>query len=111
MIVAEVRLHPRPFTVAVTGAALFALCTVASSGAIRWVIDNVIVPRFEEGAVATSTVLAGVGMVIGIGLLPGGTQPPGQVLGMVVLGAGFVAVAWRLDMLGLAGAIRRRLAA
>ena len=34
-----------------------------------WVIDHVIVPRFDEGSVATSTVLTGVGMIIGIGLL------------------------------------------
>ena len=76
MIAAEVRLHPRPFVIAVSGAAVFALCTVASSGAIRWVIDHVIVPRFEEGSVAATTVLAGVGMVIGIGLL--------RALGVVV---------------------------
>ena len=34
-----------------------------------WVIDHVIVPRFEDGLVATATVLTGVGMIIGIGLL------------------------------------------
>ena len=57
MIAAEVRLHPRPFAIAVSGAAVFALCTVASSVAVRWVIDHVIVPRFEEGSVAAGTVL------------------------------------------------------
>ena len=76
MIAAQVRLHPRPFVIAVTGASVFALCTVASSAAIRWVIDNVIVPRFDEGSVAATTVLAGVGLVIGIGLL--------RALGVVV---------------------------
>ena len=54
-----VRLHPRPFAIAVAGAAVFALCTVASSIAVQWVIDHVIVPRFEEGEVAAGTVLAG----------------------------------------------------
>ena len=67
-------------------------------------------PLADMGGILAAALAAGLA-VIGIGLLPGGTQPPGQVLGMVVLGAGFVAVAWRLDMLGLAGAIRRRLAA
>ncbi len=53
-----------------------------------------------------------VGLVInGIGLLPGGMRPPAQALSVVLLGTAFVAVAWRIDMLGMAGAIRRRLAA
>ena len=62
-------LHPKLFSVSVAGASLFAICTVASSVVIRWVIDNVIVPRFEEGDVATSTVAAGCAMIIGVGLL------------------------------------------
>jgi ATP-binding cassette, subfamily B, bacterial len=69
MIAAEIRLHPRPFALAVAGAAIFALCTVASSVAIQWVTDHVIVPRFEEGDVAAGTVAAGVGMIIVIGLV------------------------------------------
>jgi hypothetical protein len=56
-----VRLQPKLFAIAVSGAAVFALLTVASSFAISWVIDNVVVPRFEDGEVATATVLAGLG--------------------------------------------------
>jgi hypothetical protein len=52
LIVSMVRLHPKPFAIAVSGASVFALCTVASAFAVRWVIDNVILPRFEEGSVA-----------------------------------------------------------
>ncbi len=51
------------------GAAVFALLTVASSFAIGRVIDDVILPRFEDGEVATSTVLPALGLVIGIGVL------------------------------------------
>jgi ATP-binding cassette, subfamily B, bacterial len=69
MIASEVRLHPRPFGIAVAGASVFALCTVASSIAVQWVIDHVIVPRFEEGHVAAGTVAAGVGLIIAIGLV------------------------------------------
>ena len=69
MIRAQVRLHPRPFILAVTGAATFALCTVASARAVEWVIDNVIVPRFDEGDVAAGTVAAGVGIIIAIGVV------------------------------------------
>ena len=35
-----IALHPTLFAASVAGASLFALCTVASSIAIRWVIDN-----------------------------------------------------------------------
>jgi ABC-type multidrug transport system fused ATPase/permease subunit len=62
-------LHPKLFATSVAGASLFAVCTVASSVAIRWVIDNVIVPRFEDGDVATSTVVGGCVLVIVIGVL------------------------------------------
>ena len=62
-------LHPRPFTIAFVGAAVFALGTVASSFAIRKVIDDVILPRFDNGTVPVGTVLGGLGLIIGIGLI------------------------------------------
>ena len=68
-VVELVTVHPRLFSIAVGGAAVFALLTVASSFAIGKVIDEVILPRFEDGTVATSTVLAGLGLVIGIGVV------------------------------------------
>ena len=52
-----VRVHPKPFIIAVSAAGVFALCTVASSVVLRWIIDHVIDPRFRSGHVATSTVL------------------------------------------------------
>ena len=39
---------------------MFALCTVLSSVAVSWVIDNVIQPRFDEGEVARSTLITGI---------------------------------------------------
>ena len=69
LIASMVRLHPRLFAVAVTGAGVFALCTVASSFAVRWVVNRVILPRFEEGEVAVGTVVAGCSLVIGIGVV------------------------------------------
>lgn len=63
-------LHPRPFVLSFSGAAVFALATVASSFAIRWVIDNVILVRFAAGgAVDVRAVVTGVAMIIGIGLV------------------------------------------
>jgi ATP-binding cassette subfamily B protein len=72
MVWAMVSLHPRPFAVAVTGAAIFATCTVLSSVAVRWVTDNVILPRFEEGEVATSTLLGGVAFIGVVGVFRAG---------------------------------------
>jgi ATP-binding cassette, subfamily B, bacterial len=63
-----VTLHPKVFAVAVTGASLFALFTVGASMAVRWVVDHVIEPRFEEGAVALGTLLGGLAIVVGIGV-------------------------------------------
>ena len=51
------------------GAGVFAVCTVLSSVAIRRVVDNVLVPRFEDGRVDLAAVMVSLGLVIGIGLL------------------------------------------
>lgn len=64
-----VRMHPRLFGTAVAGAAVFALLTVASSFAIGWIIDHVILPRFDDGKVAVGTVMAGIALVIVIGVV------------------------------------------
>jgi ABC-type multidrug transport system fused ATPase/permease subunit len=66
---AMVRRQPKTFAIAVAGASVYALCTVASSIVIRWVIDHVIIPRFEEGQVAVATVVAGCSLIIGVGVL------------------------------------------
>ena len=64
-----VMVHPKLFLIAMAGAAVFALLTVASSAAIGRVIDNVILPSFEDGGVSTSTVVGWLGLVIAIGVL------------------------------------------
>ena len=62
-------MHPRLFFTAVSGAAVFALCTVASSRALQWVVDRVILPRFEAGHVAASAVVAGCTAIVVVGLV------------------------------------------
>lgn len=69
LVVSMVRLHPRLFAVAVAGATVFAVCTVASSFAVQWVVDRVILPRFDEGEVAVGTVLTGALLIIVIGVV------------------------------------------
>lgn len=64
-----VKYHPRLFVIAVSGAALFAICTVGSSIGLRWMIDRVILVRFEQGIIDGQALLAGSAIVISIGLL------------------------------------------
>jgi ATP-binding cassette, subfamily B, bacterial len=52
------------FGVAVVGATVFAFGTVASSWVLRWVIDNVIVERFESGSVDASATAAGIAVFV-----------------------------------------------
>lgn len=81
-------LHPREFSLAFFGAAVFALGTVASSFAIRWVIDNVILERFETGEVAAGTVFTGLALIIGIGIV--------RAIGVVFRRAAASAGMWRV---------------
>jgi O-antigen/teichoic acid export membrane protein len=68
------------------------------------------VPLGDLGGIVAAAAAAGL-VIAGIGMLPGGSLAPHQVLRLSLLVAAFLAVAWRIDMLGFAGAIRRRLAA
>lgn len=63
------RHHKRTFFVAVGGAAVFATCTVASAIVVRWMIDDVITPRFEDGHVRTGTVALVLGTLIALGFI------------------------------------------
>ena len=67
-----VKFHPKLFTIAVTGAAVFAICTVGSSIGVRWMVDRVILPRFKEGQLDTTAFVIGACLVIGVGLLRAG---------------------------------------
>ena len=64
-----VKFHPRLFAIAVSGAAVFAICTVGSSIGVRWMVDRVILIRFNEGELDTSAIIIGACLVIGIGLI------------------------------------------
>ncbi len=64
-----VKFHPKLFAIAVTGAAVFAICTVGSSIGVRWMVDRVILIRFNDGEIDTSAIVIGACLVIGIGLI------------------------------------------
>lgn len=63
-----VRHEPTTFAVAVGGAAIYALCTVASSFAVGWTIDNVIIAYFADGSVPSSRFVVAGSLIIGIGV-------------------------------------------
>jgi len=63
-----VRYEPRSFAIAVCGAAVYAICTVASSFAVGWTIDNVIIAYFDRGSLDTSRYVIGGSLIVGIGL-------------------------------------------
>ena len=63
-----VKYEPRSFVIAVCGAAVYAICTVASSFAVGWTIDNVIIAYFDAGTLDSSRYVIGGSLIIGIGL-------------------------------------------
>ncbi|HEX6329878.1 MAG TPA: ABC transporter ATP-binding protein [Actinomycetota bacterium] len=69
LIVSYVRTHPRPFTIAVAAAFLFAVASVAITVALGRVTDRVLRPAFTPEGVPASTVWLGVAVVIGIAAL------------------------------------------
>ena len=71
----QVALHPRPFVIAVAGAAVYALGTVAQSWVLGQVVDRAVTPRFETGqlragvAVAAACAIVAVGLVKTVGII------------------------------------------
>lgn len=63
------RIHPKIFAIAVAGASVYAVCTVASSFGVAYLVDHVILPRFETGKIDAGVYLVGAAIVICIGLL------------------------------------------
>jgi ABC-type multidrug transport system fused ATPase/permease subunit len=64
-----VALSPRTFAAAVTGAAVYALASVASSLVLEAVIDHVIVPRFDEGDPRLGAAWLGAAAVVVVGVV------------------------------------------
>lgn len=69
LLVTLISYRPRAFSVAVVGAAVFAFCTVAASWVVRWLVDEIVVERFEEGRIDGAGLLAGIGVLILLALV------------------------------------------
>ena len=54
----QVALHPRPFVVAMLGAAIYAVGTVAGSWVLGQVVDRAVTPRFETGQLKAGVAVA-----------------------------------------------------
>jgi len=65
----QVALHPRPFVVAVAGAAVYALGTVTQSWVLGQVVDRAVTPRFETGQLRAGTALAAACAIVAVGLV------------------------------------------
>ena len=65
----QVALHPRPFVIAVAGAAVYALGTVAQSWVLGQVVDRAVTPRFETGQLRTATAIAAACAIVAMGVV------------------------------------------
>ncbi len=83
-----VRLHPRLIAIAMGGAFIYAVCTVGSGIVIEWVVDHVVLPRFEDGEVALSTLAIGLSMIVGVGFV--------RAVGVVIRRAFASRTQWRV---------------
>nr|WP_236961059.1 hypothetical protein [Methylobacterium durans] len=68
------------------------------------------VPAGDIGGILALALLAWAA-ILGIGLLPGGQGAPARLAGLAILAAGFLAAAWRFNVVGLADLVARRRAA
>jgi ATP-binding cassette subfamily B protein len=65
----QVALHPRPFVVAVLGAAIYAVGTVAGSWVLGQVVDRAVTPRFETGQLQSGVAVAAAAAIVAVGLV------------------------------------------
>jgi len=65
----QVALHPRPFVVAVLGAAIYAIGTVAQSWVLGQVVDRAVTPRFETGQLKAGVAVAAAAAIVAVGLV------------------------------------------
>src|SRR6266508_4242178 len=87
VIGAQVALHPRPFVIAVAGATVYALATVAQSWVLGQVVDRVVTPRFESGRFQAGAAVAAACAIVAVWLVV--TDPFLAILGLLVVPAIF----------------------
>lgn len=68
LVVGYARARPRPFGLAVLGAALYAAAIIAASRVIGWVTDSVIIPVLSEGEPRGGLLRVTVAAILGVAL-------------------------------------------
>ncbi len=63
------RAAPRPFSVGITGALVYATMMVLSSLVLGWVTDELLLPTFESGEIDTALLALSVTTIVGVALL------------------------------------------
>lgn len=71
VIALAIRSAPRPFAVGGLGATLYAGMTVLSSVVLGRVTDRVILPAFEQGEIATGSVVLAAAAILGVAVFKG----------------------------------------
>ena len=66
------RAHPRPFVLAVFGAALYGMMAVGGTVAIGRLTDRAVVPAFDDGKAPAGAAAAAIGVLLGVALLRAG---------------------------------------
>lgn len=66
------RAHPRPFALAVFGAALYGVMAVGGTVAIGRLTDRAVVPAFEDGEAPAGATAAAIGVLLGVAVLRAG---------------------------------------
>jgi ATP-binding cassette subfamily B protein len=66
-----IRMHPLPFTIAVSGATVYALMTVATTVVLGHVTDHVLLPAFH-GGVRPGTIVGGVVAIMAVAVIRAG---------------------------------------
>ncbi|MEV0419750.1 ABC transporter ATP-binding protein [Streptosporangium canum] len=64
-----IRAEKAVFAAATLSSALYGVMTVASAWALGWATENVVLPAFAEGEVATGTLVLGALLILGVSLL------------------------------------------
>ena len=67
-----IRMHPLTFAAAISGASLYAVCTLGSTVVLGRVTDSVLTPAFQRGGAGTTTVLGALVAIMAVAVARAG---------------------------------------
>jgi ABC-type multidrug transport system fused ATPase/permease subunit len=84
LVLAVIRLHPRPFLLALLGSTAYGGAVVASSYTLGEVVDRVLIPRFTGDDLTTSAMVAGALALLAVGVVRTGATVLRRCMSAVV---------------------------